>query len=382
MDVQNVDIIVESAIVRTPRVAQLEGMFDAPLENKSHLEWHGELPLDEEDWNVGLIVGPSGSGKSLVARELFGDAVDVPLEWSNGAVVDDFEASLAMKDISVICQAVGFNTIPAWARPYAVLSNGEKFRVEMARRLVEHGDLVVVDEFTSVVDRQVAQIGAFAIAKYVRRQNKRFVGVSCHYDIVEWMQPDWTFEPATMTFTRRECLQRPSIDIEITRVHKDAWRLFAPFHYMTATLHQAARCYVLFANGEPAAFAGVLSRPVGKGRLKGLPIKGLSRVVTLPDWQGLGLAPILMDTLGSAYKSAGFRFHTYPAHPALVRSFQKSLSWKQLKAAGTYSGVVNRAGRKDTKNAKFSGGGGRPCATFVYVGKGMPGIKANALVGK
>jgi hypothetical protein len=33
-------------------------------------------------------------------------------------VNEDFARSLSMKDIADMCQAVGFNTIPAWLRPY------------------------------------------------------------------------------------------------------------------------------------------------------------------------------------------------------------------------------------------------------------------------
>jgi hypothetical protein len=379
-----IDLVVESDVVRTPRVAQLEGMFDAPLESKTRLTWRGSIPIEQNDWNVGLIVGPSGAGKSLVARELFGDLVDVPLSWGTGAVVDDFDPALGMGDIASVCQAVGFNTIPAWARPYAVLSNGEKFRVEMARRLVEQGDLIVMDEFTSVVDRQVAKIGAHAVAKYVRRHQKQFVGVSCHYDIVDWLQPDWLFEPATMTFTRRECLQRPKLDVEIIRVHRKAWELFAPYHYMTGTLQHAAKCYLLLVDGVPASFAGILHRYMGKERLAGAPIKGVSRVVTLPDWQGLGLAMVLLDTLGAAYTAVGFRFHVYPAHPGFVRTFQRSPRWKQKKQAGTFSGLVKRPQRGVAKQTAFGGTnqGGRPCGVFEYVGPKMPKIQAYALTGE
>ena len=31
---------------------------------------------------------------------------------------EDFARSLSMKEIADMCQAVGFNTIPAWLRPY------------------------------------------------------------------------------------------------------------------------------------------------------------------------------------------------------------------------------------------------------------------------
>jgi hypothetical protein len=142
-------------------------------------------------------------------------------------VIDDFAGTLSMEQVSSACQAVGFNTIPAWLRPFYVLSNGERFRVELARRLLELSDPIVVDEFTSVVDRQVAQIGAHAVQKYVRRNKRKFVAVSCHYDIVDWLQPDWIFEPATMHFARKvtsaqassRChgLSRPLLRLETVR---------------------------------------------------------------------------------------------------------------------------------------------------------------------
>jgi hypothetical protein len=140
----------------------------------------------------------------------------------------------------------------------------------------------MVDEFTSVIDRQVAKIGCHAVQKLIRKQQKQFVAVTCHYDVVEWLQPDWMLEPATMSFQWRSLQRRPALDVEIARVGHDAWKLFAPFHYLTADLHRAAACYVLFVEGVPASFAGVLHRPHPKVD----DIKGVSRLVTLPDYQG------------------------------------------------------------------------------------------------
>lgn len=214
-----VDVVVETAISNSVRARQLRAMFDVPVEKKCTLQWQGELPIEQEDWNVGLIVGPSGSGKTTVARSTFGENFHPDMEWRAASVIDDFAAGSSMESISKACQAVGFNTIPAWLRPHSVLSNGEKFRVELARRVLELPDPVVVDEFTSVVDRQVAQIGAYAVAKWVRRERRKFVAVTCHYDVIEWLQPDWILEPATMKFTARRGLQRsrPGIDVEIGR---------------------------------------------------------------------------------------------------------------------------------------------------------------------
>lgn len=369
-----VDVVVETAISNSVRARQLRAMFDVPVEKKCTLQWQGDLPIEQEDWNVGLIVGPSGSGKTTVARSTFGENFHPDMEWRAASVIDDFAAGSSMESISKACQAVGFNTIPAWLRPHSVLSNGEKFRVELARRVLELPDPVIVDEFTSVVDRQVAQIGAYAVAKWVRREKRKFVAVTCHYDVIEWLQPDWILEPATMKFTARRGLQRsrPGIDVEIGRVGYEAWRLFAPFHYLSADLNKSARCYGLFANGTLAAFAGVLPRPHPKVK----DIRGVSRLVTLPDWQGLGLAPILADSLGAAYRAAGYRLRTYPAHPALIRSFDKSEKWKMVKEPGVFSPPT---GNQKLKRQGIENGigsmGGRPCAVFEYSAAANPEAK-------
>ena len=121
---RSVDLVVSSKLTRTPRVMQLEGMFDVPPQKKLVHEWHGEVPLDEKPWNVGLIVGPSGAGKSSVMRQLFGESKSFP--WKAGSVIDDFDKARGIQEIADVCSAVGFNTIPSWMKPYAVLSTGEK----------------------------------------------------------------------------------------------------------------------------------------------------------------------------------------------------------------------------------------------------------------
>jgi ABC-type ATPase involved in cell division len=369
-----VDLIVESEPSRSARAQQLSAMFDVPPVDKCRMEWHGEIPIEAGDWNVGLIVGPSGCGKSSIARDLFGADYHPDLEWHGKSVVDDFSLKLSMEQVTQACSAVGFNTIPAWLRPFRVLSNGERFRVELARRLLELPDPIVVDEFTSVVDRQVAQIGAHAVEKFIRRNKRRFVAVSCHYDIVDWLQPDWIFEPATMAFARRSLQRRPALDVTIGRVPYSAWRMFSPFHYMSAKLHAGARCFGLWVGKTLTTFCAVLPKPVSRGATIGEEIKGVSRVVTLPDWQGLGLAFVLMEKIAAAYGALGKRFRNYPAHPAFVRASDRSPNWTMVKKPGRYSTIstLNRPGMGQW--------GGRPCATFEYCGPVMPLAEAKILL--
>lgn len=364
----SVDLVVESAIAQTPRVRQLGSMFDCPVEDKQRLQWTFDFPFDAEPWNVGLIVGPSGSGKSSVMREVFGSMP--AMKFEELSLIDDFSKDLSIEDIAKACQAVGFNTIPAWMRPHAVLSNGEQFRVDVARRMLELPSPIVVDEFTSVVDRQVAQVGSHSVQKFVRRSDKQFVAVTCHYDVIDWLQPDWVLDMATCHFTRRSLQRRPEIECVVGRLPYSAWSLFAPFHYMTAELNRSARCFGLWADGNLAVFAGIIHRPHPKTKN----IKAISRIVTLPDFQGLGLSMALSEHLAAAYKGVGFRMRSYPTHPAHVRALDRSPTRRMIKEPGTFA--TANAGKGDGVG-KF---GGRPNAVFEYCGEAMDRRAAERLL--
>jgi GNAT superfamily N-acetyltransferase len=361
--VPRVDLVVDGPISRTPRARQIEAIFDVPPAEKSRVEWHGDVPIDDpaHPWRVGLIVGPSGSGKSSVARHLFGDAYERPLAWGGDSVLDDFDTRLSVAQISEACQAVGFNTIPAWMRAHRVLSNGEKFRVDLARRLLECGPLIVVDEFTSVVDRQVARIGAYAAQKFVRRQDGvQFVAVTCHYDVEEWLQPEWVLELPRMDFRRRALQRRPPVKCEIARVGREAWDVFAPHHYLTAELHAAAKCFGLYVEGQMVAFTAVVHMPHPKTKN----LLWFQRTVTLPDWQGLGLGFVIMDYVARAYVRLGYRMRALIGNPTFIRGFQRKRNvWGQFKEGGRMDNAT-RVGHGRSTYVSHS----RPCAGFEWIG--------------
>lgn len=330
MPAVGVDVACEVPI--TVRMRQVSAMFDAPIEARQHRSWSFAMPFEERPWNVGLIVGPSGSGKSTVARKVFGDDALAPLTWSGESVVDNFPATMSSEDIAAALGSVGFNTIPAWLRPYGVLSNGERFRADIARAIVERPDPIVVDEFSSVVDRQVAKVASHAVQRFVRQRGRRFVAVTCHHDVEEWLQPDWVCEPATGEFRWRLVQRRPTIECEIRCVGHSLWRVFAPFHYMMASLHNAAKFYALFVEDRPVCFSGILWRPFpSSSRRRGAFV--VSRTVTLPDWQGIGLAFALNDRLAAIFADMGETLRMNPAAPGYVRAMAKSPVWRLVRRA-------------------------------------------------
>ncbi len=175
------------------------------------LEKHfkGSLPIEDDGWQVGVIVGRSGSGKTSIAKQLFPESYIRGFGYSHKCVLDDFPEGLETGEITKALCSVGFASPPDWLKSYDCLSQGEKMRVDIARALCLNQNQIVFDEFTSVVDREIAKVSAFAISKAVRRSKKKFIAVTCHYDVVDWLDPDWVFSTDTMEFSRKKETGRP-----------------------------------------------------------------------------------------------------------------------------------------------------------------------------
>lgn len=195
---QHFSIDKKNKVDKTFRVSKIMADFDVdPKHSNEHFEGDFDLP---EKWNVGIIVGKSGTGKTTIAKDMFGEELISGFEYKHKSVIDDMPKNKSVEDISKAFYSVGFGSVPSWLKPYSVLSNGEKMRVDIARSILEK-DFIVFDEFTSVVDREVAKVASMAVSKAIRKQNKKFIAVTCHYDVIDYLEPDWVFNTDTMTFS-------------------------------------------------------------------------------------------------------------------------------------------------------------------------------------
>jgi GNAT superfamily N-acetyltransferase len=349
------------------RVRQVAGMFDVPLEEKARARFRLERPPLEEDWRIGLIVGPSGSGKSTIARELFGDGVYASPCWpSDRAVIDCFD-DVPVRKITSLFTTVGFSSPPSWIKPYAVLSNGERFRCDLVRALLGDGaseggeeggdETVVFDEFTSVVDRNVARIGSAAIARAIhsRRVERRFVAVTCHYDVTEWLEPDWVLDMATGSVTRGRH-RRGRIALRLFRCDRRAWSLFARHHYLSGSLSVTARCFLALWKEVPVAFCATLSMIGAKRRWR------VSRLVTLPDYQGVGIGAAVLDAVATLHRQEGHRINITASHPAVIAHCRRHPHWRAV------SVKKNGSGNSGRFISGYRASTGRAVVSFEYLG--------------
>jgi GNAT superfamily N-acetyltransferase len=227
----------------------------------------------------------------------------------------------------------------------------------------------------------VAQIGCAAVQKTVRRRGQRLVAVSCHYDIIDWLEPDWVYQPhlgkmEVNTATERGRLwRRPPVELEVRRVHRKAWELFRQYHYLSHTFNKAARCFVAFYQGEPVALQAVL--PLAHAMSKRQKVYRGHRAVCLPDYQGIGIGNALSDYIASAYRGIGCRFYSTTTHPSLVRSRIRSPHWRCRRPPSLGK---PRTGEVPEKFQKWVPALMRLTSTWEYVGPALDRELAQALI--
>jgi GNAT superfamily N-acetyltransferase len=372
------------------RAARVKSLFN--VEAGCNFNLDADLPIDDPDWRIGLVVGPSGSGKTSIGRQLWGGEALVRLDdgWPNDRpVVDAIAPNGSFDAVTGALSAVGLGDVPAWLRPFAVLSMGEQFRAGLARVIAEPPPRVVIDEFTSVVDRQIAKIGALAFQKSWRRTGGQAVLLSCHYDIVDWLEPDWVFDTGTGVFAGRGLWRRPKIDLDIWQTDWSYWSMFEPHHYLKLPRMIAARCYVGAVDGEPVAHLAVGT--INRGKVAEA---RACRLVVMPEWQGAGVGMRFLNAVAELQMTGGegarmpgrkvtTLFHT--THPGLCAALRRDRKWRQVSAhlsgtggkASSAESIRRSAGAFGTRSYSATGDVGgagygghfRAVQGFRYVGE-------------
>lgn len=146
--------------------------------------------IEDDNWNILLLLGNSGSGKSTILRSL-GDISESKYD-ENKPIISQFP-NLTPKEVCDLFCSVGLSSVPTWLRKPHELSNGERARLDLCASIANNDGIILIDEFTSVVNRDVAKSMSYALQRYVREKDKKIILASCHFDLVNWLRPDYIF---------------------------------------------------------------------------------------------------------------------------------------------------------------------------------------------
>lgn len=284
--------------------------------------------LENLDFSILAIIGSSGSGKSTFSR-YFGKEEQLSYD-NNKAIISHFENE--DEAVEKLC-AVGLNSIPTWCKPRNVLSVGEGFRCDLARKIKNN---CVIDEFTSTIDRNVAISCSVSISKYIRKNNlKKCVFVSCHKDFIEYLRPDYVVDIDNGCVYDTRGLPKRKIELQIyERFDKhDLWNIFKQHHYLSEDLNVASRIYVAIWKNQIVGMIAILPQPNGYC-LNGYRIH---RLVVLPDYQGLGVGMALINFIVDHYNNQDKIIYIRTTHYKLCKALANSKDWKQTARSGEQS---------------------------------------------
>jgi len=303
------------------------------------------------DWNIGVIYGGSGTGKTTLLKEFGSLSIDEFDEHK--PLISNFDW-LEPKEATFLLSAMGLASVPTWLRPYALLSNGEQYRASLAYKVgkASENDVILIDEFTSVVDRDVAKAMSNALQKYIRRTNKKIILASCHFDIMEWLLPDWTYSPLKGRLERASSRrQRPKIELQIFRCRYETWNIFKQHHYLTQELNKAAKSFVFLMNDKPVAFIAIL--PMPSGTIQNA--YRVSRLVVLPDFQGLGIGIDILNLIGSMYKKDNKKLYIKTSNPSLFKGMERNKEYWKITTEDNNVEAIKKQNKKLIADGKDNG---------------------------
>lgn len=366
-------IVLTSNVKQDEYTKYIAYNFDLHISDTSTVAIPNKLDIDHlnYDWNIGVICGASGSGKSTILKHLAKSSnttIASPLFDSSKCLISNF-GNMTPKDATMLLSQMGLASVPTWIRPFNVLSSGEQYRASLAKAVSDAKDdeIIFVDEYTSVVDRNVAMSMSNALQKYIRRANKKIILATCHYDIFEWLRPDWIYDlNKGGALEKGDYLRRPQIELQVYRTTCDTWERFKKYHYMTAELNKAATCFVFTWNNKLVAFESIL--PLPNGSYKNAYRE--HRLVVLPDFQGFGIGSKVSEWVGGILLNDGKTFYCKTVNPALGIYRQNSANWHQ-----TGKNMKSEKAEHCEKSHNMMGGLTRPSFCHKYVGKPISGFE-------
>lgn len=182
-----------SNVVRSRRVLEVAEGFGLGLEDKSFTVYDN-FKIDVEQGDVIYITGQSGSGKSLLLKELAKQmratemVVDIDEVYLAEKPLIDQLGSSTDEAIKILSLA-GLNDAYLMIRKPSELSDGQRYRFRIALLMMSGANVWVADEFGAVLDRVTAKVVAFNLRKQAAKVGATVIVATTHKDLRDELAP-------------------------------------------------------------------------------------------------------------------------------------------------------------------------------------------------
>lgn len=195
MTIYNINRRFNTSVKRTPRVLEIAEGFGLGLSDKEFVVYDN-LDVDVRQGDVVYITGQSGSGKSLLLKDLTTKMREQGLKVTDLNEIeleDEPVIELVGKNIGEatdLLAKAGISDAWIYIRKPSELSDGQRYRLKLAKVMDSDADVWIADEFGAILDRVTAKIVAFSIAKVARRMGKTLMVATTHSDMIDELGPD------------------------------------------------------------------------------------------------------------------------------------------------------------------------------------------------
>lgn len=187
-----IDRAFETRVQRSDRVLEVAESFGIGLSDKQFVIY-SNLEVEVEQGDVVYLTGQSGSGKSLMLRDL---AEKMALEGLSVVNIDQIplkdcplvdQIGSSTKEALELMNQAGLNDAYLWVRKPQELSDGQKYRFKLAKLIESKAQVWVADEFAAVLDRETAKVVSFNMSRTARNHGATLIVATTHTDLTEYL---------------------------------------------------------------------------------------------------------------------------------------------------------------------------------------------------
>jgi GNAT superfamily N-acetyltransferase len=174
----------------------------------------------------------------------------------------------------------------------------------------------------------VGKVMSHCVAKHARRSKRSIVLNSCHYDVIEWLDPDWIIDCNKQTYTDRR--NRVGVEertdrlrFDVYQADKRTWGYFSKYHYLSERLAPNSQVYGLWCGVDQIGFQAFTPYIIGN-----FDTYFSNRTVIHPDYAGLGLGIKLINETSKHMVKKGFKIKAKFSSTPIYKAMKRQPEWR------------------------------------------------------